>query len=85
MLKLVYVMKKWLIMFFALFLFSLTTVLAGSVDDDLQKVTHYAEEYEVGNINYVQLMVYLSSVRENFCFPNGAVQIFICNFARSVV
>ena len=38
---------------------------AGSVNDEMKKVTHYAEEFETGNINYIQFLVYLSSVREN--------------------
>jgi len=40
-------------------------VLASSIDDEIQKVTHYAEEYETGNINYVQLLVYTSAARQN--------------------
>ncbi|MBU4308402.1 MAG: hypothetical protein KJ566_01255, partial [Nanoarchaeota archaeon] len=42
----------------------LPSVLAGSVDSEIQKITHYAEEYETGNINYVKLMLYVSSARE---------------------
>ena len=67
-------MKKCVVMFFLLSLFFLPTVLAGSIDDELQRVTYYAEEYEIGNINYVQLMVYLSSVREGLNEELGAVE-----------
>jgi len=45
----------------------------NSVDTKFSKLTHYAEEYETGNINYVQLMVYLSSVRESLNEKLGAV------------
>ena len=30
----------------------------------MQRVTHYAEEYETGNIDYVQLLLHINSVRE---------------------
>jgi len=40
----------------------------------MQKVTYYAEEYEIGNINYVQLIVYLSSIRENLNEIMGVVE-----------
>ncbi|MEK6757637.1 MAG: hypothetical protein AABX88_00775 [Nanoarchaeota archaeon] len=48
-------------------------VFAGSVDNEIQKIAHYSEQYETGNINYVQLMVYLSSVRNNLNQELGAV------------
>ncbi|MFH1237895.1 MAG: hypothetical protein V1491_00450 [archaeon] len=72
--RLVYFMKKCVMILFLLSLFLLPTVLAGSVDDELQKVTYYAEDYEIGNINYVQLMVYLSSVRGSLNEELGAVR-----------
>ena len=37
----------------------------SSVSDEMQRITHYAEEYETGNINYVQLVVYMANVRES--------------------
>jgi len=43
----------------------LPIILATSIDSEIQKITHYAEEYEIGNIDYVRLLVYMSSVREN--------------------
>ncbi len=49
-------------------------VLASSVDDEIKKLTHYAEEYETGNINYAQLTVYASSIRENVNHVLGAVE-----------
>ena len=58
-------MKKWMI-FGILFLFCLFPIIsATTIDSEIQKLTHYAEEYETGNIDYVQLLVYLSSARQN--------------------
>ncbi len=37
---------------------------SDSIEDQLKKLTHYAEEYESGNINFIQLLVYQSAVRE---------------------
>ncbi len=59
-----YKMKKSLVIFFFVILL-FPFILSASVDSEIQKLTHYAEEYETGNINYVQLRVYLSSVKEN--------------------
>ena len=39
-------------------------VLAESIDKQIQKITHYAEEYETGNIDYVKLLIYTGTVRE---------------------
>jgi hypothetical protein len=47
-----------------LVLLLLPTILASSIDSEINRLTHYAEEYETGNIDYVQLLVYMSSVRE---------------------
>ncbi|MFH1918025.1 MAG: hypothetical protein ABIJ14_02920 [Nanoarchaeota archaeon] len=58
-------MKKGVLFFVLLMLILLPIASAGSVDSEMQKVTHYAEEFETGNINYVQFLVHLSSVREN--------------------
>lgn len=41
------------------------SVHAAPLDDEMQKLTHYAEEYETGNINYPQLLVYLSNAQQN--------------------
>ena len=45
-------------------LFVLIPVSADSVDDEFKRIANYAGEYEAGNINYVQLLIYSSSVRE---------------------
>ena len=56
--------RRWLILFFtAILLFPF--ISSASIDSELQKMTHYAEEYETGNIDYVQFRVYLSSARES--------------------
>jgi hypothetical protein len=65
-------MKK-LVIFATLFLiiFSLISVSA-TIDSEMQKVTYYAEEYETGNINYAQLLVYLSSAHQTLNSLLGA-------------
>jgi len=49
----------------ASFIFSLFSVLvsASSIDSEIQKLTNYAQDYETGNINYIQLLIYSSAVR----------------------
>src|SRR3989344_3124899 len=58
-------MKKRVIILFLTLLFLFQFISASSVEDEIQKITYYAEEYETGNINYVKLQLYLSSVRQN--------------------
>lgn len=41
-----------------------SSVYAASIDAEIKKITNYAEDYETGNINYVQFLVYSSAVRE---------------------
>ena len=53
---------------------SIISAASGSINTEMQKITHYAEEYETGNINYAQFMVYLSSVRENLNEILGATE-----------
>ena len=55
--------KRLLVLGVLLGLFLLPTILANSVDSEIQKITHYAEDYETGNIDYIRLMLYLSSAR----------------------
>src|SRR3989344_5632703 len=57
-------MQKRVMLPFLVLAFSLALVSASGVDEQIQKLTHYAEEYETGNINYVQLLVHTSAVRE---------------------
>jgi len=56
-------MKKALTFAFLLVL-GISLVSSASVDSEIQKLTKYAEDFETGNINYVQLLVYSSAVRE---------------------
>ncbi len=39
------------------------TISAASIDDEFKKLANYAMEYESGNINYVQFLVYTSSIK----------------------
>ncbi|MBI2045196.1 hypothetical protein HYT23_03995, partial [Candidatus Pacearchaeota archaeon] len=57
-------MKKIFLLVFFVFLLS-PLILASSVEDEIQRITHYAEEYETGNIDYAKLQLYLSSVRQD--------------------
>ena len=56
--------KRGFFAILVLLLFFLASVSATSVDDEFKKIANYAGEYETGNIDYVQLLVYSSSVRE---------------------
>ncbi len=54
-------------------IFSFYVAAAGnSVESEIQKFTHYAEEYEAGNINYVQFLLYSSAVRQKLNEVLGA-------------
>ena len=52
-------------MFIVVVLLILPIILATSINDEIQKITHYAEEYEVGNIDYVKLLVHIAASRES--------------------
>src|SRR3989338_3807928 len=56
--------KRGFFAILVLLLFFLASVSATSVDDEFKKIANYAGEYETGNIDYVQLLVYSSSDRE---------------------
>ncbi|MBL7147600.1 MAG: hypothetical protein ISS82_02135 [Nanoarchaeota archaeon] len=64
-------MKKEVVLILCL-LFLMQFVSASSIDDEIQKITHYAEEYETGNINYIQLLLHASSVKQNLNKLMGA-------------
>ena len=56
-------MKRCLvILLVAVLLFPI--ISSASIDSEMQKLTHYAEQYETGNIDYVQLLIYSSATRE---------------------
>jgi len=57
------------VIIFILLLLVFPLILASSdssktVDSQIQKITHYAKEYEIGNVDYIQLMIHISSARE---------------------
>jgi len=57
-------------------LFLITSVLgvSTSADSEIKTITHYAEEYEIGNIDYVKLLVYISASRQNLNEILGATE-----------
>jgi hypothetical protein len=55
-----------------IFLFSIPIISADAVHDEMQRITSYAQEYEIGNINYVELTLYLSASRERLNQALGA-------------
>ncbi len=57
----VFILFLFLVLGFSVF----ADAVSSDIDSEMQKLTHYAEEYEVGNIDYVQLMIHVSSVRES--------------------
>ena len=65
-------MKRGVLILFLAFVLFIPVVSSGSIDSEIQKITSYAEDYETGNINYVQLLVYTSSVREKMNNVLGA-------------
>src|SRR3989344_1476006 len=67
--------KRWIIFFlFTILSFPLISSASNSVDSEIQRLTLYAEEYETGNIEYVQLMVYMASVKEGLNEILGVVE-----------
>ena len=62
------------ILFLALAVLSIYVVSAESIDEQIKQVTYYAEQYETGNINYAQLVVYMSLMREKLSAAMGAVE-----------
>ena len=57
-------MKKRVIVLFMILLVLVPIALAQSIENPIKKVTHHAEQYEVGNINYAQLIVYITSLSQ---------------------
>src|SRR3989344_863100 len=52
--------------------FITSQTLAQSIDAPIKTITHYAEEYEIGNINYAQLIVYMASSSKELAEEMGA-------------
>ena len=67
-------MKKKVFVIAVLVILILPIIIASSIDNQIQKLTHYAEEYETGNIDYVQLILYASSVSQNLNELLGATR-----------
>ncbi len=68
-------MKRGVAYFVLVLLFlQLTFVVGDSIDSEVKKLTHYAEDYETGNIDYVQLILYASSVSQNLNELLGATR-----------
>ncbi|MBS3089661.1 hypothetical protein J4461_02135 [Candidatus Pacearchaeota archaeon] len=55
------------------FLSSNALSLDNTVEGEIQKIVHYAEEYEIGNINFVELLVYASASRQRLTEILGVV------------
>ncbi len=48
---------------------------ATPVQEELQRLTHYAQEYEIGTITYAQFSVYLASVQKRLQAALGATRL----------
>jgi len=66
--------KEAIALVILVFLILAPFVSASSTDEEVKKITHYAEEYETGNINYIQLLLYISSSRQNLNEILGATE-----------
>ena len=67
-------MKKEVIILFLIILSLTSLTLALNIDAPIKKITHHAEQYEVGNINYAQLIVYITSLSQDLAEEMGATQ-----------
>ncbi len=65
-------MKKEAFILFLVFIF-LTQASAQSIDTPIKKITYQAEQYETGNINYAQLIVYISSLKQDIAEAMGSI------------
>ncbi|MEK6858447.1 MAG: hypothetical protein AABX53_00875 [Nanoarchaeota archaeon] len=65
-------MKRGAVVLYLLFFF-VPLATATSIDPTIQRITHYAEEYETGNIDYAQLIVHMSSLRAELAEAMGAL------------
>src|SRR3989344_1082755 len=61
-----------IVLLVVLFSLSLSAAESSSMEKEIQRLTYYAQEYEIGNINYAQFSVYLGSVRESLSLALGA-------------
>src|SRR3989344_9466245 len=58
----------------SLFLMASVLAVSTSADSEIKSITHYAEEYEIGNIDYVKLLIYISASRQNLNEILGATE-----------
>ncbi len=65
-------MKKYLLLLAILLLIPL--VSAESVDEEISKLVSYAEQYEMGNLNYLELQIYSSLQRSKVNSLLGSFQ-----------
>jgi hypothetical protein len=60
--------KRGLVTAIVILIVSLLLIIPGitadSVNDEVRKLAHYAEEYETGNIDYPKLLVYAGGIRQ---------------------
>ena len=63
-------MKKEAVIFFLIVL--IIPIVNAGIDTGIKKITHHAEEYEIGNINYAQLIVYTTSLSQELAEEMGA-------------
>ncbi|MEK6945446.1 MAG: hypothetical protein AABW63_01500 [Nanoarchaeota archaeon] len=68
--------KRGLILFFVILFLTISILIkpvaASEIEDSIEKVTYQAEQYEAGNINYAQLIVYTASLRQDLSKAMGA-------------
>src|SRR3989344_5854428 len=68
-------MKKELIflIFVSILFLSASLASSRSIDSSIAKLTNAVEQYEIGNLNYAQLIVYMSSLSKDLAEEIGAV------------
>ncbi len=66
-------MKKGVLILFIILVLT-TRIIAQSsdIDTSIKEITYHAEQYEAGNINYAQLVVYTSSLSQDLAEAMGA-------------
>ncbi len=68
-------MQKGVFLIGILIVLAASSLVSGatlSVEQEIKRLAHYAQEYEIGNINYAQFSVYLASVQEHLNAALGA-------------
>ena len=55
------------------FLVSIPLIISQSIDVPIKKITDKAEQYETGNINYAQLIVYTTTLSKDLAEEMGAI------------